>query len=169
MGSGCCPAILHCPSLLSRMTNSCFLFSMYLELSSQPHLVDNFSSHLYQKRHPTNSVLQVPLSFTFSSLSSLENSHQGKCCNTVNLKDNTKQTLLLTPSILLSNYSISLYPFTAKLPLTELTVFAASNFSLVPISVILLSPTLQLNTMSRSLKSTKLLEGDSQMKYYLAL
>lgn len=59
VGSGCCPAILHCPSLLSWMTSSCFHFSKHLKLSSQPHLVDDFSSHLYQKRPPTNSQQQT--------------------------------------------------------------------------------------------------------------
>lgn len=115
--------------------------------------------------HFSKRLLQGPLSSAFSSRSSLENSQQGKRCNTVNLKANP----FLDPYLPPSNYPISLYPFRAKLPLTELSIFAACNSSLVSISIMLLSSTLQLNIMSRSLKSTKLLEGDSQMKYYLTL
>lgn len=113
----------------------------------------------------TKIVLQLPLSSALSSLSSLENSHQGTCCNT-----KTKQSRPFSrPFILLQQLPYFSVPLYSKTPLDWIINICSLQFlsSLLPISIMLLSSTLQLNAMSGSLKSIKLLGGDSQMKYCL--
>lgn len=89
VGSGCCPAILHCPSLLSWMTSSCFHFSKHLKLSSQPHLLDDFSSHLYQKRPPTNSQQQTDQPSRVNPHTSLLSYHNARAAR-ASIQDNPR-------------------------------------------------------------------------------